>query len=130
MKKVLLTSTIAIALHWSVASLLAQAPDLNGQWSVHNSVAGNDSDQDCKFAVADGKLSGTCDSEGKQVQVTGSITGNNVSWSYQTDYEGSPLTVAYSATLDNADKISGSIDVQEYGVSGDFTAIRQKPSKQ
>ena len=122
MKK-LLAST---ALVFASSAFAAGIPSLTGQWSVHNSIAGNESDQECKFVQTDDKLTGTCKSADKEVQITGGLEGKKVTWKYESDYNGSPLTLTYTATLDDSEKISGSVEVQPFGVTGDFTATPSK----
>ena len=114
------------ALLFTSSAFAAGAPGLTGQWKVHNNISGNESDQDCKFVQTDGKLSGSCKSADKEVQITGSVDGNKVTWKYESDYNGSPLTLVYTATLDDSDKISGSVEVQPFGVTGEFTATPAK----
>ena len=121
--KIFLAST---ALLFASSALAAGAPGLTGQWSVHNSIAGNESDQECKFVQTDDKLAGSCKSADKEVQITGSLDGKKVSWKYESEYNGSPLTLVYTATLDDSEKISGSVEVQPFGVTGDFTATPSK----
>lgn len=107
------------------ASAVAATPSLTGQWAVHNSIAGNESDQECKFVEADNKITGTCKSEDKEVPVKGSLDGNKVTWTYDMDYNGSPLTLTYTATLDDSGKIAGNVEVDPFGVTGDFTATAE-----
>jgi hypothetical protein len=122
MKKLLVLSALLI----TTAAFAAEAPNLTGQWSVHNSIAGNESDQECKFVQTDSKLTGSCKDADKEVQVTGSIDKNKVTWTYPSEYNGTPLTLTYTATLDDSGKIAGSVEVSPYGVTGDFTATPSK----
>lgn len=119
MKKLLVFSALLI----SSTAFAAGTPNLTGQWAVHNSIAGNESDQDCKFVQTDNKLTGSCKDTEKEVQVTGSIDKNKVTWTYQSDYKGTPLTLTYTGTLDDSSKIAGSVEVSPFGVTGDFTAV-------
>jgi hypothetical protein len=66
----------------------AGVPSLTGQCSIHNSVAGNESDQECKFVQTDNKLTGSCTGNDKEVQISGSIEGSNITWKYESDYNG------------------------------------------
>ena len=75
---------------------------------------------------AENKLTGTCKGQEKDVEITGSLDGNKVSWKYESDYNGTPLTLIYTATLDDSGKISGSVEVQPFSVTGDFTASPAK----
>ena len=126
MKKLLASS----ALLFAASAFAAGAPSLTGEWSIHNSIAGNESDQACKFVQTDNKLSGTCKSQDNDVEITGSLDGNKVTWKYDTDYNGSTLTLVYTATLDDSGKIAGSVEVQPFAVTGDFTATPSKEASQ
>lgn len=126
MKKLLAVSALLLA----SSVFAAAAPSLTGQWTIHNSIAGNDSDQDCKLVQADNKISGTCKSEDKEVKITGSLDGNKLTWQYESEYNGNPLTLIYTATLDDSGKIAGSVEVQPFGVTGDFTATPSKDAAQ
>jgi hypothetical protein len=126
MKKLLASS----ALLFAASAFAAGAPSLTGEWSIHNSIAGNESDQACKFVQTENKLTGTCKSQEKDVEITGSLDGNKVTWKYDTDYNGSTLTLVYTATLDDSGKISGNVEVQPFSVTGDFTATPSKEASQ
>lgn len=123
MKNVL--SAFALLLGSSIVAVAA--PNLTGQWSVHNSIAGNESDQQCTFVQSDTKLTGACKSEeGKDLPVTGTLEGNKITWRYDSEYNGSPLTLTYTATLDDSGTIAGSVEVDPFGITGDFTATPAK----
>ena len=120
-------SLIASLLIFGAAPLFATGtPNLTGNWSVHNSIAGNESDQECKFVQTENKLTGTCKGTEKDVKITGSIDGKKVTWKYESEYNGSPITLTYTATIDDPGKITGSVDVDPFGVTGDFTATPSK----
>ena len=101
----------------------ADAPSLTGKWKIHNSIAGNESDQDCTFTQTDKDFAGTCSVEQGTVQVSGKIGDANITWSFKTEYNGSPLTLVYTGTIDKDSKISGTVEVQPMSVMGDFTAV-------
>ena len=119
------------ALVFASSAFAAGAPSLTGNWSIHNSIAGNESDQACKWVQTDNKLTGTCkNQEDKDVPITGNLDGKKLTWQYESEYNGSPLTLVYTATLDDSGKIMGSVEVQPFGVTGDFTATPEKePAK-
>jgi hypothetical protein len=123
-----LTLLSTLLLFMAASALAAPAPNLTGQWSIHNSIAGNDSDMECKFVQSETKLTGACKGVEKDVQLTGSIDGNKVTWKYDSEYNGTPLTLTYTGTLDDSGKITGSVDVDPFGVTGDFTAVRSQES--
>jgi hypothetical protein len=59
------------------------------------------------------------------VSTTVKVNGNKVTWSYKSEYDGSPITVNREGTL-TGDKITGTVSIAEYSVDGDFTATRSK----
>jgi hypothetical protein len=126
--RILLTASLVLLA--ATSALAAGAPNLTGLWTIHNSIAGNESDQECKFVQTDNKLTGTCKGAEKDLPITGSIDGNKLTWTYDSEYNGSPITLTYTATLDDSGKIAGNVNVDPYGVSGDFTAVPSKePAK-
>lgn len=124
MKKIMATVTLLFA----SAAFAAPAPSLSGQWTIHSSIAGNDSDQECKFVQAESTLSGTCNINDKDAKISGSVEGNKVTWKYDSDYNGTALTLTYSGAFDESGKLSGTVDVDPFSVTGDFTAAPSKPA--
>lgn len=104
----------------------AEASPFDGKWQIFTSIAGNDNQMTCTITVNDKALSGKCDSERGPVEITGKVDGNKASWSYKSEYQGSPLTVVYEGTLNPATGIQGSVNVAEFGVMGEFTAKQAK----
>lgn len=114
----------------SPAAAPAAAPisgdlSVNGKWNIHSSIAGNDSDASCTFIQTGNDLSGTCPGPGGEAKLAGKVDGKKVTWSFQMDYNGSPLTMKYEATLDSG-KMTGTVTVNPFGVSGDMSAVPAK----
>ena len=107
-----------------------QVDALTGKWAIHNRIAGNESDQECELAVTDNKITGSCKSQDKDLSVTGSVDGNKVTWQFQADYNGSPLTLIYTSTQSDSSKITGTVEVKPFGVTGDFTGTKGSASSQ
>src|SRR5260370_58877 len=98
------------------ASSAFGAQNLTGHCAIHNNIAGNENDQDCELAVIDNKITGSCKSQDKDLPVTGTVDGNRITWQFQAEYNGSPITLIYTATVDDSNKIVGTVEVQPYGV--------------
>ena len=115
---------LAVSVLLASAFAIAQAQDsaVAGKWKIHSSIAGNESDATCTFAQSGNDLSGTCPGPQGEVKFTGKVDGKKVTWSYQMDYNGSPLTMKYEGILD-AGKIAGTVTVDPFGVSGDMSAV-------
>jgi len=123
MRKLLLS---ALLLSATVTCLAADNVSLSGKWKIHQSVMGNESDSICTFTQKDNDLTGSCTADQGPGKFTGKVDGNKVSWTYETEYNGSPLTVKYAGTLDSTGNIAGSVNVEQFGVEGDFTATPAK----
>jgi hypothetical protein len=87
----------------------SQAANIAGAWQV--SWQGRHGSQQGTMQIQqDGsKLSGTFQDSGGSSPVTGSIAGNNVSFSVQI--QGRPMTLAFTGTIDG-DKMSGTFQPQ------------------
>jgi hypothetical protein len=111
----------------SVFAFAADTPSLAGSWKVHTSISGNESDSVCTFTQKDSVLTGSCKSDQGEGPATGKIDGTKITWSYSSEYNGSPITINYVGTLDAAaNKIAGAVSVEEFGVDGLFTATPSK----
>jgi hypothetical protein len=125
MKRLIAASALLLA-----SPAFAAPTNLTGHWAIHDSIAGNESDLECRLVVTDNKITGTCKGTDKDLQVTGTVDGKKVTWQYESDYNGSPITLIYTASLDDSGKIAGTVEVQPFNVTGDFTAAPAKePSK-
>ena len=109
-----------------VASAAADNLSLNGKWQLHNSIAGNESDQTCTFTQKGNDLTGSCSNGQNSGNLTGKVDNKKVTWVYKSEYDGSPITLTYKGTLDSPNKIVGTVSVEEYSVDGDFTATQSK----
>ncbi len=120
-------ASLTLALACAASPVLAADPvSVTGDWQVHVSIVGNESDTKCSFVQKGADLAGTCtNAEGNKLDVTGKVEGTKVSWSFKTEYNGTPLTVAHEGTLE-AGKITGTVNVPEFSVSGEFTAAPAK----
>ncbi len=125
MKSILFSVLLASSATIAIATA-ADAPSLTGDWKVHISIVGNDSDMTCTFAQKEKDLTGSCKTDNGTVNITGSIDDKKVNWTYKSEYNGGPITLDYAGTIESAEKITGSVKVEEYSVEGDFTATVSK----
>jgi hypothetical protein len=123
MNKIFLSFLLAYA---HVAISATDNPSLSGTWQIHNNIAGNESERACTFAQSGNELTGTCPSERGPVNLTGKVDEKKISWTYKSEYDGTPITVKYQGRLDSAKKIVGTVSVAEYGAEGEFTATLSK----
>ena len=120
-----LTAPALVLVSFGSIAVAGDAPIVAGGWQVRSLIAGNDSTVKCAFAQRDAELSGTCDTvEGGKVDLAGKVEGAKVTWSFKSQYNGSPLTANFEGTLEEG-KIRGVVRVPEFSVEGEFTATRE-----
>src|SRR3954452_17542150 len=122
--KILLLSLVVVST--TVRAPAVDAPTLSGKWNVHASAGGNESDQACTFAQKANELSGECITNRGTVQIAGKVEGKSVTWTYKSEYNGGPLTVTFSGKAEGTSKITGTVNVEEAGIGGEFTAVPAK----
>jgi len=122
MKRALLLAMIFIA---SLSA--ANAADASGSWHVTGSIGDNPIDTTCKLTEKDGALTGSCTrkADGKAVDAVGTAKDQKIEWHYNSEYNGDPITVTYSGTLGKDGTISGTIVVDPYNATGEFTATKK-----
>jgi hypothetical protein len=124
MKSLVFSSLFAVVAAW--IALGGDTPSLVGKWDVYTSIGGNDSNMQCTFDQKDAVVTGSCVTEKGNVEITGKVDGGKITWSYKSDYQGMPLTVQYAGAMTSATRMKGTVDVPEFGVSGEFTANQSK----
>lgn len=116
--------TAVIALFATAFAATLSAADVAGRWNVDGDVVGNPVKLVCALQQQGETLSGTAILEGKaDVPVSGSSSGQNVSFEFDTDHEGTTYHLVFTGVLGPDGGITGSIAVA--GVTGTFTAKKQ-----
>jgi hypothetical protein len=114
----LLTLALLAALHATPAD-----DSLSGTWRITGDVSGNPLDETCTVKQAGATLSGTCIGQvGQKLELTGEIKDGKVTFKHGGDYQGTALTITYTATAASAKELKGTVEVAPFGVSGTFTA--------
>lgn len=118
-------------LAFAVVPAFADDAAVAGVWKVTGSVYGNPVDSTCTVKQEGKTLSGSCKSgQTGETAITGSVDGKKVTWQFNADFNGTPITIIFNGSVDDAAKaISGSINVQPFNVDGDFTAAKEEPKK-
>ena len=112
----------------SVGFVQAETTSVSGKWKVRT-VLVQESNSTCTFILKESKLTGTCESDNGKFDITGKVDGNKVSWSFKTEYNGSPLTVSYNGKLESDSKMAGTASVAEMSLDGEFTAVKDSSAK-
>jgi hypothetical protein len=110
----------------SVGLLATEQTFVSGQWKLHSSISGHESDLDCSISQKNDDLAGNCKSDRGPVTITGKLAEKRVTFQFKTTHDGEELTVVYTGTLESPARMAGTVDVQPIGVAGDFTATLVK----
>lgn len=113
------------------AVMMALAPaapaSVAGTWNLATNVQGNTGTPTCTFKQEAEKVTGSCSTpDGGQAEVSGEVADSKVTFRYVINWEGNPLTLVFSGTLDTDTTMKGAIDVQPMNVPGEFTATKAK----
>lgn len=119
-------TTLVVAFASVVALAAQQQSTVAGKWKVSSNVGGTASEQTCTFTQKDDAVAGTCEGDRGPLPVSGKVDGKNVTWQFNTQWEGQTLTVIYSGALESPAKMTGTVDVQPLSVSGEFSATLEK----
>jgi hypothetical protein len=98
-----------IALCFAALPALAAGPA--GTWSIDGMIGDFPIQAVCNLTEKDNRLGGSCTAQGADFPITGSVAGNDVTWSYEVDYQGQHLVVTYKATLDSPSSMKGTVSV-------------------
>lgn len=117
----------------ALAALASPASaDVGGAWRVTGEISGRNFAVDCRFDARGSQLGGECVSlstgeakvkPGKIYRLKkGSVSGNQVQWSYPTTVLFMSVDINYSGTI-NGDRMTGTISAA--GRKGSFNATRK-----
>ncbi len=113
-----------LALSLLAAVHSAPATDsITGDWVIKGDVVGNPVNATCALKQSGTALSGSCVGEkGDAHTITGQVAAGTITFQYESDYQGDPIVVIYTAKLDTPTKMKGTIFVKPFDASGTFTA--------
>ena len=117
MKRIAAVTLVTLIL---TAALTLLAADVTGTWSANGVLdAGNGTATFVLKQMGD-MLSGTYSGVLGEAKVTGTVKGDQVEWSFQSDQAGK---IVYTGTMEGTSKIKGSC---EYGALGKGTFTAEK----
>lgn len=104
---------------------VALAADVSGVWKADVNIAGNAGSPVFTFKQNGEKLSGTYSGALGESPITGTVSGNKVTWEFEVEVGGEKLKLVYKGTLDSATSMKGSIVAGAIG-EGEFSARKDK----
>ncbi len=98
---------------------------LAGAWTIESSFAGANRSDTCSLKQAGEKLTGSCiGDDGTLLELRGQVEGDTVRWRIESDWNGSPFTLAYTARLKTPDQLEGSYEMQPFKMTGSISGSR------
>src|SRR5262245_11124839 len=126
MRKWLIVAAVAFIGLAGVTGLSAQAKvDLTGKWVFDVVTDAGGGTPTVTFKQDGAKLSGIYWSQTLgEADLTGTVQGENVTFTFQADLQGQGVPVTYQATIQSKDAMKGTIDIGGLA-TGTFTGKRQ-----
>ena len=123
--KQLLTALCVIA--FAAVAFAGQAKvDVTGKWVFTVQTDAGTGTPTVTLKQDGEKLTGHYSSETLgEADLTGTVKGNDVKFSFSANLQGQSVPVAYAGTLDGKDSMKGTIDLAGGMATGTFTAKRQ-----
>ena len=121
-----LTAAMLMAICSITTSIVAQAKvDLTGKWVFTVQTEAGTTTPTVTFKQEGEKLTGHYSSQTLgEAELTGTVKGQNVNFSFTADLGGQAAPVTYAAKIEDKDSLKGTIDVAGLA-SGTFTGKRQ-----
>jgi hypothetical protein len=121
-----LTAAMLMAIFSITTSIVAQAKvDLTGKWVFTVQTEAGTTTPTVTFKQEGEKLTGHYSSQTLgEAELTGTVKGQNVNFSFTADLGGQAAPVTYAAKIEDKDSLKGTIDVAGLA-SGTFTGKRQ-----
>jgi hypothetical protein len=114
--------TILASVFLALFSLAAWGADLTGTWSAAVTLDAGSGTATFVFKQTGENLTGTYTGVVGSANLTGTVKGSDVEWSFSSDQAGK---ITYKGKLDDSGKIVGTVTYGELG-GGKFTAEKQK----
>jgi hypothetical protein len=121
--KTLLLAFAAAAV--AVGSLSAQKTDLTGDWAFEVQTEAGSGSPSFVFKQAGDKLTGKYKGQFGEADLTGTVSGKTVKFSFGVDAQGTALTMTYEGEIESNSAVKGKVDLGGLG-SGTFTGKRVK----
>jgi hypothetical protein len=116
----------AVAMMMTMPSANAQADKVNvtGKWLFNVETGAGSGTPTMTFTQDGEKLTGKYNGQFGDADLTGTVKGQDIAFSFNVDAQGTALTFKYTGTIENKDALKGKVEIAGLG-EGTFTAKRQ-----
>ena len=126
MNLIRIAAIAAVAMMITMPSAKAQAAKVNvtGKWLFNVETGGGSGTPTMTFTQDGEKLTGKYNGQFGDADLTGTVKGQDIAFSFNVDAQGTALTFKYTGTIENKDALKGKVEIAGLG-EGTFTAKRQ-----
>src|SRR5437764_5729646 len=108
-----------------VVSLQAQAKvDVSGKWAFNVETTAGSGTPSMTFKQDGEKLTGKYAGQLGEADITGTVKGNAIAFTFNVDAQGTMINFSYNGTVESKDAMKGKLSAAGLG-DGTFTAKRQ-----
>ena len=117
---------VAVAVMWSATQTNAQADKVNvtGKWLFNVETGAGSGTPTMTFTQDGEKLTGKYNGQFGNADLTGTVKGQDIAFSFSVDAQGTAVTFKYTGTIESKDALKGKVEIAGLG-EGTFTAKRQ-----
>jgi hypothetical protein len=108
----------------SLASAQAAKVDVTGKWAFNVETAAGSGTPTMTFKQDGEKLAGKYNGQFGEADLTGTVKGQDIAFTFNVDAQGTMLNFKYTGTIENKDALKGKVEIVGLG-DGTFTAKRQ-----
>jgi len=120
------SAIVAVAMTMSAPPVRAQAAKVNvtGKWLFNVETGAGSGTPTMTFTQDGEKLTGKYSGQFGEADLTGTVKGPDIVFSFNVDAQGTMVNFKYAGTIENKDALKGKVEIVGLG-EGTFTAKRQ-----
>ena len=117
---------VALTMIATISSANAQATkvDVTGKWAFNVETAAGSGTPTITFKQDSEKLTGKYAGQLGEADLTGTVKGQDITFTFNVDAQGTMLNFKYTGTIESKDALKGKVEIVGLG-EGTFTAKRQ-----
>jgi hypothetical protein len=121
-RRALLLAALSVAV--APLAIAQNAPDVTGTWAFDVNTDQGTGNPTITFKQEGEKLTGHYTGTFGEADITGTIKGKDITFSFSADVQGFALTSTYKGTVETPTTMKGTLEISQVG-SGTFTATKK-----
>jgi hypothetical protein len=114
----------ALSLTLAPLAIAQSAPNVTGTWAFDVTTDQGTGNPTITFKQEGEKLTGRYTGTFGEADITGTIKGKDLTFSFSADVQGFALTSTYKGTVETATTMKGTLEISQVG-NGTFTATKK-----